>query len=277
MPKNPWSKRTLLAAAVALALSSPAVVQAAEPAGDAQDTSSAARIAELNEAGTRAYAERHYRAAIEKFVEAYAIDHDPNLLFNIARCYEKLGDLGAALEKYETFVAAPGADTQGRIKAKASIAELEELQKQGGVAPAGARAADAGSAEADPEASAETEASSPRILPWITLGTGVVVAGAGATLYALGLHDHAQVTDAAGYGDRTVVYPMTRSEAQAYVDAGNTKKLVGGIGMGVGGALIATGVVWLVTGTSEAAAKTAGSLTLAPSTSGCYAGYSGRF
>ena len=114
------------------------------------------------------------------------------------------------------------------------------------------------------------------VWPWVTLGAGVVVTGVGAAFYALGANDHAQVTDAAGYGDPSVVYPMTRAEAQAYVDSGNTKKLVGGISLGLGGALIATGVVLLFTGKSDTPPETA-SFTLAPSTDGVLAGYSGRF
>jgi hypothetical protein len=246
----------------------------AESSG-AADTAATARIAELNETGARAYAERNYRTAIEKFVEAYAIDHDPNLLFNIARCYEKLGDLDAAIEKYQAFVAAPGADTEGRIKAKESIAELEHLRSQGGVSPNDPTAPKGESAPASDSGEAS---SSFNVWPWVTLGAGVVVAGVGGAFYALGANDHAQVTDAAGYGDPSVVYPMTRAEAQDYVDSGNTKKLVGGISLGVGGALIATGVVLLVTGKSAGAAPAqAASFTFAPSTEGVVAGYAGRF
>ena len=66
----------------------------------AEEPADAARVTELNEAGARFYREKNYRRAIEKFIEAYAIDRDPNLLFNIARCYEELGDTRAAIEKY---------------------------------------------------------------------------------------------------------------------------------------------------------------------------------
>jgi len=260
---------------VALGVLLPSAARGAE-AGGAADAAATTRIAELNESGARAYAERNYRTAIEKFVEAYAIDHDPNLLFNIARCYEKLGDLDAAIEKYQAFVAAPGADTEGRIKAKESIAELEHLRNQGGVSP---RDPAAPTGEAAPASAAgEASSSSFNVWPWVTLGAGVVVAGVGGAFYALGANDHAQVTDAAGYGDPSVVYPMTRAEAQDYVDSGNTKKLIGGISLGVGGALIATGVVLLVTGKSAAAAPAqAASFTFAPSAEGVVAGYTGRF
>ena len=274
MPYAARSFHPLGAVAVALAVTFAAPSVGAEPGASEAD---AARIAELNEAGARAYNARNYRAAIEKFVEAYAIDHDPNLLFNIARAYEKLGEVDAAIEKYEAFVAAPGADTEGRLKAKASLAELEALRQQGAKGPA----ASSGAVE-DGRAASSARSSEPstlaRALPWVTLGTGAVVTGVGITLYALGVRDHRMVTDTAGYGDPSEVYPLTRAETQAYVDAGNTKKLIGGIGMGVGGALVATGVVLLVTGKSTApsASDTTG-VTVAPSSHGVYAGYTGSF
>jgi len=273
MPTSPHVAKAIPILVLALGVALPTAARAADPDASTGDS---ARIAELNETGARAYAERHYRTAIEKFVEAYAIDHDPNLLFNIARCYEKLGDLGAAIEKYEAFVAAPGADTEGRIKAKASLVELQQLKEQGGVTPQQAAAPTDGS-EASAAGSDGDAGSKVNIWPWVTLGAGVVVTGVGATFYALGVSDHAQVTGAAGYGDPSVVYPMTRSEAQSYVDSGNTKKLIGGIGLGLGGALIATGVVLLVTGKSGSSTPETASFTLAPSREGVLAGYSGRF
>jgi len=273
LPPVPRSPCLLGAAAVVFALTGAAGRAQAEPA-EATEAESA-RIAELNEAGARAYNGRNYRVAIEKFVEAYAIDHDPNLLFNIARAYEKLGEIDAASEKYEAFLKAPGADTEGRLKAKASLAELEKLREQGATSPPGSASPAEGAVAPD-----ESSEPSPlaRALPWATLGAGAVATGVGVTLYALGMRDHRSLTDTAGYGDASRVYPLTRAEAQAYVDSGDTKKLIGGVCMGVGGALVVTGVVLLVTGKSSAssASETAG-VTFAASAHGVYAGYTGRF
>src|SRR6188768_3442054 len=93
---SPASISLFLVLAVALA---PTRARA-EGGVEGVDAGRAARAAELNESGARLYRARDYRQAIEKFIEAYAIDRDANLLFNIARCYEELGDTGAAIEKY---------------------------------------------------------------------------------------------------------------------------------------------------------------------------------
>jgi hypothetical protein len=112
----------------------------------------------------------------------------------------------------------------------------------------------------------------------VPLGAGALVTGAGVTLYALGVRDHRTVTDTVGYGEPTVVYPVTRAQAQAYVDAGDTKKLAGGIALGVGGALVVTGVVLLLTGKSSTSGTSETAVVaFAPSSHGVYAGYTGRF
>jgi len=227
----------------------------AEPSSD--DGSSAARIAELNEAGARFYSARSYRQAIEKFIEAYSIDHDPNLLFNIARCYEELGETAAAIEKYEAFIAAPGADADGRLRAEESLRALRGLEAAGTSADKETRPSEAAGTAED---GAGTESSTAGFLPWAALGGGIVVTGLGATFYALGASDHAEVTSAPGYGDPSTVHPMTEREATALVESGNTKKVVGAIGLGLGGALIATSVVLFVTGGKSAPARDATAL-----------------
>jgi tetratricopeptide (TPR) repeat protein len=266
------AKPNLFARALLLALV--LTVPTAALADPVAQDDSAARIAQLNEAGAKAYAERNYRAAIERFVEAYAIDHDPNLLFNIARSYEKLGDLAAAVEKYEAFIKAPGADTDGRIKAKTSLRELRELQAQTSPEDDGERAPTASDSAPPPAA----ETASPRLWPWVVLGAGAVATGVGATFYALGMADHDKVTSAPGYDDRSAVHPLTRAQAQAYVDSGNTKKLVGGIGLGLGGALVATSVVLFVSGSATASTQSERAvLDVTPTVGGLVASYRGSF
>jgi hypothetical protein len=184
--------------------------------------------AALNEQGLALYRSGDYRHALEKFIEAHALDADPNALFNIGRCYEQLGQRDAALEKYELFLAAPGVDPAGVERAQASMAALRAL-----------------SSEPPPEKPAA--APSPPVhasyapwVPWVTLGGGALFVAAGATVYALGMRDHARVTDLPAYGQPDVPVGMTWKRAHALVRAGDTKKLVGAMGLGLGGAALAT-------------------------------------
>jgi tetratricopeptide (TPR) repeat protein len=249
----------VLSVSIALA-STPAL---AEPASDGAETGRGARAAELNEAGARLYRERQYRQAIEKFIEAYAIDRDANLLFNIARCYEELGDNGAAIEKYTAYMNAPGADAAGRLRAEQSLRALRALARGtksasppqpiagGGESSDGGRGARPAPEEkpAADEPGATSDADSVslrRTLAWSALGTGALVAGLGATVFYLGMRDHDQVTSSPGYGDPAAANPMTLAEARALVDSGDWKKLAGGIGLGVGGALLVTSAALFV-------------------------------
>jgi tetratricopeptide (TPR) repeat protein len=211
-------------------------------------------VAQLNEEGAAFYQQRDYRRAIERFIQAYAMDPDPNLLFNIARSYERLGEVDAAIEKYEQFLNTPGADASGRSRAQESLRVLRESQQGANAAPP---AAASGANEAAPPAAGaaasatDREPDGPSALPWVVLGGGIVCTTVGVSLYLLGASDHNEVTDARGYGEDGAVVPMTRAEAEALVSSGDTKKLIGGIALGVGGALLTTYVILLATGGSS--------------------------
>ena len=228
----------------------------AAPASAASESRAAApasqtNVAQLNEEGASLYAARDYRHAIEKFIQAYAVDSDPNLLFNIARCYEELGETDAAIEKYEAFLKTPGADAKGRQRARESLAALREsadaAHQNPGSSSASAPSHETSAAGGSSEATPAEAPKGPNYLPWVVLGGSVVAAATGTAFYLMGVSDHNKVEDAPGFGDPTAVTPMTHHQAQDLVDSGKTKKLVGGIGFGVAGALAATYVVLLVT------------------------------
>jgi hypothetical protein len=248
--KAPLRVRLPLLVAASMAWGSVATpARAAEGKSGGSSATSPTNVAQLNEEGASLYAARDYRRAIEKFIQAYAVDSDPNLLFNIARCYEELGEVDAAIEKYEAFLKTPGADTRGRQRARESLQTLRES----GSKPSGTSAAVSTSSAATPSAEVGAETTKGHgNWPWVALGGSVVFAAVGTTFYVLGVSDHNQVTDAEGYGDPAAVSGMTRSEAEALVSSGDTKKLVGGISLGIAGALAATYVVLLVTGDDPA-------------------------
>jgi tetratricopeptide (TPR) repeat protein len=239
----------------------------ARPAAAATQTS----VAQLNEEGAALYASRDYRHAIEKFIQAYAVDSDPNLLFNIARCYEELGEIDAAIEKYDTFLKTPGADARGRARARESLAALKEARAKEKQKPASAEAPSSGASASERESPAPALASadeSSSVLPWLMLGGAVAFAAGGTAFYLMGVSDHHQVTQARGFGDPDAVDFMTRRRASDLVDAGKTDKLIGGIGFGVAGALAATYVVLALTGDHGAPEEQHVAWSVAPARSG---------
>lgn len=242
--------------------------------------SNQASVAQLNEEGAAFYAARDYRHAIEKFIQAYAIDSDPNLLFNIARCYEELGENEAAIEKYEQFLKTPGADAKGRQRARESLTALREALAAG--ASGGPAASSSAAAPPSERSSAASEPavdaapSGPSPWRWVVLGGSVLSAAVGTTFYVMGASDHSEVTDARGYDDPTQVASLTQKQAQELVDSGDSKKLIGGISLGLAGALATTYVVMLVM-QDEPEATEAPSLALDWSPSGTSLTWQGRF
>jgi tetratricopeptide (TPR) repeat protein len=118
---------TLLSALLAVLLSARAGWAAETSAADAApEATTAVPRARFSEEALVLYKARDYRHAAEKFLQAYSIDHDSNLLFNIARCYEALGDSGGAIEKYEAFLATPDADVEGKRRATLAIHTLRQ-------------------------------------------------------------------------------------------------------------------------------------------------------
>jgi tetratricopeptide (TPR) repeat protein len=224
----------------------------AEPSAQAESRAGDARVVELNERGSSLYAEGDYRRAVELFLQAYAIDGDPNLLFNIAACYEGLGDRDGAIEKYRAFLADPSADPEGRPRAEGAIARLlanenaqplkEPVEPLVAATPAVASAVPRPAPAPAPAGSPPSPA--PEWLPWAVLGGGAALGVAGVTVYFLGAADHREVTDASGYDDPNAVVHTTREDAQARVEAGDTKKLVGVTTAALGGAVVAGYLLW---------------------------------
>jgi tetratricopeptide (TPR) repeat protein len=224
---------------------------AADPlptAAEAQRPASGERVVALNEEGGALYAAGDYRRAAERFLQAYAVDADPNLLFNIASCYEALGDIDAALEKYRAFLAAPDADPEGRPRAEQAIARLTELESAPADASQLPEAPATATAPAVPTPAA-APADTPRApdadwVPWAGLGGGVALGALGATFYWLGSADHAEVTDTPGFDEPDSVASITRGRANALVRSGDTKKAIGVASASAGAALLVGSVVW---------------------------------
>ncbi len=232
---------------------SPTWGQAQEPMG--KSTYKDAR--RLTSQGARLFRAADYKKARLMFEQAHALHPDPNLLYNIARCFEEEGKLDMAIEKLSQFLAESAADPAVRKKAVARLSKLQRLQsrmeagqskyprttKSDEPLPT-SPAPKAGAIESRPGEMVGTLSRAERpsestfdwsLWQWTSLGSGAVTVLAGGVVFALGEADHRKVFEAQ---HNDPVTSMTRAEALDLVDSGNTKKTIGYIFFGAGGAIM---------------------------------------
>ncbi|MCX4242065.1 tetratricopeptide repeat protein [Paraliomyxa miuraensis] len=115
-----------LAFGMALAPSTPVLAAATSahaigPEGDPE---------ELSAQAVERFQAKDYDGAVSLFQQAYAIDPQPNYLFNIGRVYEEKGDLENAVVYYQKFVGQSGVDLESRQAATERLKVLREALAQ---------------------------------------------------------------------------------------------------------------------------------------------------
>lgn len=115
-----WLVPAVLAAALAAA--GPRVARAEE--------SAAARAATIHREGIELYQAGDYAGAAERFLRAQELAPAPSNLFNLARCYEQLGDVERAIEVLEVYVADPALEPERRARGQQELARLTRSEGQ---------------------------------------------------------------------------------------------------------------------------------------------------
>ena len=101
------------------------------PAARASSTEGRAKAKVHFQAGATYYREARYADAIREFQDAYAYDPNPQLLFNIAQAYEKLGSIPDALHAYRDYLR-QSPQTSDRTTVELAVKNLEAaLAKKG--------------------------------------------------------------------------------------------------------------------------------------------------
>jgi hypothetical protein len=117
----------LAAAALALAPAAPAFAQAAVPSLDDLSEDQQRQLANLYDLAESNAEGGEWRKALGYFQDAYEMFPHPRLLYQIARCHDKLGEEAAALNAYRRFVA-DLPDATEVPEAKRRIASLQTKQ-----------------------------------------------------------------------------------------------------------------------------------------------------
>ena len=185
------------------------------------------------DAALRAYSAADYDVAAREFERAYAIDDDPALLYAWAQARRQGGQCRDAIELYRRYLETnPTADQTAAARNNIALCE-EQLRR---AAPP--------EAEREPEPAASSEPAAPttrprRDRPWYGDGLGAGLVGGGVAATAVGvtfLVLAKRSADAASDAEQ-------RSDFLDHLDAADSRRRIGYVGLGVGAALIAGGIV----------------------------------
>lgn len=243
----------------ALVVSTPATsVFAADPPANGKDSDERAK--ELFLQGDRAYSEGRYETARDSFQEAYKLSGRPQLLYNLANTYERLGKLteaADALQKYlDTAKPKDRQTIERRLKSmnerletqkkeqEREREERERKERERRAKEEAERQANPPKESDKPPPPAKVEGPSPSPVPWILVGTGGALAAAGATfgILALGARSDAK----AGCKDSPRGLICTDG-AESALGRDTAFSIIADVGIGLGVVGIATGVILLVT------------------------------
>jgi tetratricopeptide (TPR) repeat protein len=229
---------TLVSALAGATFVQPAFAQG-KPAGSAAQTPQA-RAADLFNKGAEAYRRGEFAQAVSMLQEAYSLDPQPVLLYNLARAYEGSGSNDLAIETYARYLEAdPKAPDRGAIEQR-----LGTLKRQRDERIALEKQRDAERARADqekadrerrqqeqPKAAAPHERS---IGPYVVAGVGGAALVSGAIFGLMATSKHSTANQA------------STSQQSAVDEQSSAKSLatISTISFIAGGVLVAAGVTW---------------------------------
>jgi tetratricopeptide (TPR) repeat protein len=209
----------------------------------AQDKGPKARAADLYQQSIDSYRKGDFKTTIVQLKEAYALDPQPVLVYNLARAYEGVGDTDAAIDAYSHYLELdPKAPDRGAIEQRIATLRRERderiaLQKQ---SDADRRAAQEQAARAarEKKASDAQPAQKPHrrsAWPYVVGGVGLAGIAAGGVVGLMAVSEHTTARD-----DRV---QQTASDDQKKAQTYATVSTVAFIG---GGVLLAVGATWWI-------------------------------
>ena len=88
--------------------------ESAEPELSPEELAKKERAAELSAEATELFQKELYNSAVELFLKAYAVDPQLVFIYNIAVCYERLGDSDNCVGYYEKYLEQHAAENEGK-------------------------------------------------------------------------------------------------------------------------------------------------------------------
>lgn len=255
----PLQARWLLRLApVAIAIAASMLGSWVEGSAWAQPSQGPSEFDKRVQEGMERYNGGDYAKAVEAFEAAYALDPRPELIYNVARSYEKALLRDEAITAYERFVELPGTTAALRTKALDSLTALRRERQA--LARASAATRDPSPAPLPPRAAASalSEPARPgidRTLEWALIGGGAAIAGAGLVFGILALDSQSKLDEAQSPTNPN----RDLNQLESLSDETETRALVADVLFGVGAASALTGIVLFL-----ARGDKGGNVTLTP-------------
>lgn len=203
----------------------------------------------LVQEGMSYYRVRQYEQAIEKFEAAYALNAQPELIYNIARAYEKSLKRDEAVAAYDRFLRLEGTTADLRSKAlnaqtalrreKAALQSAREVQMSPPRPPPGQGSPGSAATVTQPAKDPPS-----RTLEWVLVGGGAALAATGAVFGVLALQANSDFDDRKAAG-------ADRAELQDQKTKADNHALAADVLIGAGVLSAAAGAILFLAGGDE--------------------------
>jgi tetratricopeptide (TPR) repeat protein len=232
------TSRPLLLALALTAFAAPQFLPFPKPARAANAVSAKdqKKAADLFKKAGEAYRKGEFQATVDLLNQAYALDPQPVLLYNLARAHEGLGDTDAAIDAYERFLTQePKTADRGSIEQRLTTLRRQREER---IAAQKALEADPNNpaTAAPPPSPREEPPPEPKkrtIFPYVVGGVGVALIGVGAVTGIL-----------AKSGESDANAEPIQARAIDQRDSAESLATVSTITLIAGGARLAAGVGW---------------------------------
>lgn len=192
------------------------------------------KVENLSKLGSDEYRNQNFKESLNYFQEAYNLIPEPNLLYNIGRCHENLGDIDKARALYEKMVSDPNTDPAVAAKGRQRIVLLKPVETAPATIPTII------TPQSLPTEAIKSSSESPSnqtdltVPAWLSSGLGAALLVGGVVTYGLGYGDHQDIENSKS---STTPSSMTRVKAIDLKDSGESKKIIGG-GLMISGAVV---------------------------------------
>jgi tetratricopeptide (TPR) repeat protein len=198
-----------------------------------------------------AYREGRFDEAATLLDEAYALQPEPVLLYNLARAREGAGQDDAAAEAYRRYLATEGTNEADANAARARLAVLDRRIEERRALEARAAEREAQVAAPAPPAPTTHEVA---VAPWVVAGSGALVILVGGVLGGLMLDRSAAAQNAPIQTDAAAA----QAQAESFAIAADVLYGVGALALGVG-------VVWGIVDLTSSSSPSSARLRIGPS------------